>query len=185
MKNLVQLIRGENMDSYTIIVLIFGILILFILFILFFINRLMSYNNMVKCRFSNALEYLEIRLVIIEDMISFVSKNLEHETSYVKKLQQTKDSIQKLFQDNSNLKEFKKYEKNFLHFTTLDETYSFLKKNQDYLDLKEEITLNQDRVIYAMESYDRGVMSYNDYLEKKWIGRIAKIFRFPNYDYYN
>ena len=173
------------MDSYSIIVFIFGILILFLLIVLFFVNRLFSYRNRVKRHFDTVLEYLEVRIVLIDEIITFITEHLEHEEHYVKKLKQVKDEIQKLFQDSSSLKEFKKGEKEFLNFNSLEKVYPSLKNRSDYLDLKDEIKLNQDRVVYAMDSYDKGVMDYNNYREKKFVRLVAKIFRFPNYDYYN
>ena len=173
------------MDSYSIIVLIFGLLILIALIVVFFLNRLIGYQNKVKDLFATILEYLDARMKLIDEMIKFISSELNYEENFIKKLEQTKVSIQNLFQNSNSLKEFKKYEKEFLSFLTLEKVYPSLKKNKKYLALKQEIELNQERVVYAMDSYDKGVMDYNDYQKKKLIRFLARVFHFPKYDYYN
>lgn len=173
------------MDSYSIIVLIFGLLIIIALIVVFFLNRLIGYQNKVKDLFATILEYLDARMKLIDEMIKFISSELNYEENFIKKLEQTKVSIQNLFQNSNSLKEFKKYEKEFLSFLTLEKVYPSLKKNKEYLALKQEIELNQERVVYAMDSYDKGVMDYNDYQKKKLIRFLARVFHFPKYDYYN
>ena len=173
------------MDSYSIIVLIFGLLIIIALIVVFFLNRLIGYQNKVKDLFATILEYLDARMKLIDEMIKFISSELNYEENFIKKLEQTKVSIQNLFQNSNSLKEFKKYEKEFLSFLTLEKVYPSLKKNKKYLALKQEIELNQERVVYAMDSYDKGVMNYNDYQKKKLIRFLARVFHFPKYDYYN
>lgn len=173
------------MDSYSIIVLIFGLLIIIALIVVFFLNRLIGYQNKVKDLFATILEYLDARMKLIDEMIKFISSELNYEENFIKKLEQTKVSIQNLFQNSNSLKEFKKYEKEFLSFLTLEKVYPSLKKNKKYLALKQEIELNQERVVYAMDSYDKGVMDYNDYQKKKLIRFLARVFHFPKYDYYN
>ena len=118
-------------------------------------------------------------------MKEFIEKNLEHEKSYLSKLQKIEDYLSEFLNEKNSFKNFQKNEKEFLHFTTLDQTYSYLKKNQEYLKLKNEALVNQDNLIYALDSYDKGVTNYNNYKGQKLILLISKIFRFPKYDCYN
>lgn len=173
------------MDSYTVIVLIFGIIILMLLVILFFINRLISYRRRVENSLVTVSSYLEVRIQLTDQMIEFIEKNLEYEKSYLLKLKDVKKYIQEFLKKNHSFKNFHKNEKEFLHFTTLDKTYSFLKNNQEYEGLKNEALVNQDNLIYALDSYDKGVVDYNNYRSKKMILFISKLFRFSQYDCYN
>ena len=173
------------MDSYTVIVVIFGIIILLLLVGVFFINRLSIYNNKVKSSLVTVSGHLEARMELIDQMINFINNNLEHEKSYVTKLKHVDKYIKEFLEENSNFKGFSKNEKEFLNFIRLDENYSFLKKNKEYLKLKEEVLANQERLVYALDSYDKGVVDYNNYRSNKFILFLSKLFGFPEYDCYS
>lgn len=172
------------MESYSVISFIFGFLILVALIILFFVNQIIFYRNMVEKKFNAVLVGLEARVGLIENMVKFINDNLEAETILQKKLLKMNEAIKLLIDGSRDLREFKKLEKNFVHFTELEETYSFLENNKKYLSLKEECLLNKNRVDYSIEGYDEGVSRYNNYKSKKHISILSNVFRFQNYDYY-
>lgn len=173
------------MDSYTIIAFIFGVFTLFLLVILFFINRLLSHKRLITNSLVAVYAHIEARIDLIEEMKEFIEKNLENEKSYLLKLQKIEDYLSEFLKKKPIFKNYDKNEKEFLHFTFLDKTYSKLKDNEEYQKLKKDAITNKDNLIYALDSYDKGVISYNNYKEQKFILIISKIFRFPHYDCYN
>ena len=173
------------MDSYIIIVFIFGILTLGILCLLFFINRLTLFQRKVNNSYQPIFDYFKQRSNLMREMINFIKKNLEHENSYIKKLETAIEVIEKSQNTDGELKKIKKTQEQAFHFLELEKTYSFLTKNEEYLKLKEQVELNEERLVYATENYDKGVQNYNDYKEKKIVSFLGKFLRFPNYDYYN
>lgn len=173
------------MNSGTIIILIFGIIILLMLFLLYFINRLIVYKNRVIKQFSVVSGYLKENANLIENLNEYIKNNLEHEEVFMKKLSDAKEVFESTNLTNYNFNKLKQAEKNLLEFTMLEDVYPFLKKKDDYLNFKESIIQNKERIIYAFDSYDREVMHYNNYREKKLVDKIAKIFRFSEYDYYS
>lgn len=173
------------MNSYTIIVLVFGFIILVSLIILFFINRLINYKRRIQNSLFTVLECLEIRIQLISKMTELIEKKLENEKSYLLKLKNVEKYINEFLNKNYSFKNFKKNEFDFLHYTTLDKTYSFLKKNEEYINLKNNALSNQDKLIYALDIYDKRVVEYNNYRSKKIVLLISKLFRFPKYDCYN
>lgn len=172
------------MESYTIIVLIFGLIILLLLVVLFFINRLSLYRRRIDNSLITVSDTLDMRIKLIDEMIAFIKKNLEHEKSYVKKLEQIKKYLQAFSKKKPSFDNFNQNENNFLHFTTLEKTYTNLNKNEEYLNLKEKALNNQDKLIYALDEFDKGVAQYNDYRSKKINLLISKLFFFPKYDCY-
>ena len=175
------------MADYTIIIIIFGLLILLALVILFFINRLLSYKNRVEHSFKSVSDYLEDRILFIDEASGFIQRNLEHEEEFIQKLNEIKLIINQYLdgKNKDDFKKFRKQEKIFLEIVGLDEIYDTLKDNKEYQKLKKNILLNQERILYALDNYDRGVEDYNNYQQNKWIAILAKIFRFPKYDCYN
>ena len=172
------------MESYSVISLIFGFLILFALIILYFINQVIFRKNMVEKKFSAVLVGLEARVSLIDNLVKFINNNLESETLLQKKLLKMNEVIKLLLNGSRDLKELKKLDKHFNHFTELENTYSFLEGNKKYLSLKEECLLNKNRVDYSFIGYDDSVKKYNEYKDKKLISILNKIINFSNYDYY-
>lgn len=173
------------MDSYAIIVIIFGILTLGVLILLFFINRLNILKSKIISNYKNIYNYLTIRADIIREAIDYIKNNLEHEQHLIKKLENAIETIKNSKNLENNLKEVKKTKDILKKFLELEKTYSFLKKEKRFLELKERALVNEDRIEYSTESYDKGVKNYNDYKEKGLLKIISKLFNFKKYDYCN
>ena len=173
------------MKAYTVIVLAFGFITLVLLIILSIFNQLVIRRNKVERKFQNAYEYLEININLINKIIQFIKENLNHEESLIKKLEKSKKILEETTFKNYDINQIKIAEKELLKATKLEETYQFLNKKDKYSELKEEILKNKDKINYAFDSYDREVQYYNNYLEKRIINTLAKLFRFYQYDFYN
>lgn len=175
------------MAAYTIIIIIFGILILLTLIVLFFINRLLSYKNRVEHSFEAVSDSLRERNSLIDETIKFIQNKLEHEEQFIQKLDDIKIIINQYLEgkNKDDFNKFKKQEKIFLEIIKLEEIYDTLKSDKEYQKLKNNILLNQERMLYALDSYDKGVVDYNNYQENKFISILGKVLRFPKYDCYN
>lgn len=173
------------MESYTVIVLLFGIFCLLLLVGLYFVNSILQYKIKIDNSFMVVKEKIEERINIIDDMIRFLENNLEYEKSYQRKLNQAKDLLMKLENNKEGIEVIKKTERDVLSFVKLENTYNNLNKNKDYLKIKEEIINNKERLVYAWDSYDKGVISYNNYREKKYIYWLSRLCMIPEYDCYN
>lgn len=173
------------MESYSIIVIIFGVLSLLLLIGLFFVNRLISYRNKVERQFVAVSDCLEMRIELIEQVINFIENNLSGEKSYLLKLNDVKEYVQKFLGGDRSFRKFRHNEKLLLEFNDFDKMYSFLKKNSQFLELRDNILVNCEKLVYALDSYDKGVKSYSNYKSNKFIYFISKLFRFPDYDCYS
>ena len=173
------------MESYIVIVLIFGGLILISLIMIYFINQIIQYKTRIDNSFKVVKELIEERINIVNNMLDFLNINLEHEKSYQKKLIQNKELMLQIKNNKDGIFLIKKTEKDIFNFINLENTYKNLSKNKDYLKIKENINSNKEKLIYAMESYDKGVVSYNNYKENKLIYYLSKLCRIPEYDCYN
>ena len=175
------------MAAYTIIIIIFGILILLTLIVLFFINRLLSYKNRVEHSFEAVSDSLRERNSLIDETIKFIQNKLEHEEQFIQKLDDIKIIINQYLEgkNKDDFNKFKKQEKIFLEIIKLEEIYDTLKSDKEYQKLKNNILLNQERMLYALDSYDKGLVDYNNYQENKFISILGKVLRFPKYDCYN
>lgn len=173
------------MESYNIIILIFGIICLLLLIMLYFINRIIQHKNKIDTSFIAIKKLLEEKTELIDKMIYFVEQNLEHEKNYQRKLKQLKDLNLTIKNNKEGINSLKKIEKELLSFNKLENTYKKLTKNKEYLQIKEEISNNQEQLKYALDSYDKGVINYNNYKENLLINFLSKLCKLPEYECYN
>lgn len=173
------------MESYNIIILIFGLITFVLLLVIYFINRVLQYKTRIDNSFLSIRKLLDEQNDILGRMINFLKDNFEHEVSLVKKLEKTKELILNIKNDGDGINDIKRVEKELLGFTKLENTYKKLLKNEDYTNIKLSILNNRDRLIYAFDGYDREVISYNNYKRNKMINFFSKLCRIPQYDCYN
>lgn len=172
------------MDSYTIIVLIFGIIILSILILLYFYNKITIQKTRILKKYNNVKGYiLEERNAILE-MVTFIKNNLEHEQDYISTLKKTVEVLDNLKNTDGELKQLKQAQNTYRDFSKLDNVYSSLKKNKEYIALKEKANTIEERLKYSFDDYNKEVKKYNNLDKEKIYDLIKKIARFPKYDTY-
>lgn len=172
------------MDSYTIIVIIFGIIILSILILLYFYNKITIQKTRILKKYNNVKGYiLEERNAILE-MVTFIKNNLEHEQDYISTLKKTVEVLDNLKNTDGELKQLKQAQNTYRDFSKLDNVYSSLKKNKEYITLKEKANTIEERLKYSFDDYNKEVKKYNNLDKEKIYALIKKIARFPKYDTY-
>lgn len=173
------------MESYNIIVLIFGLITLFLLVLVYFINNILQYKIKIDNNFLVIRKIIDERIDIIDNMILFLKDNLEHEISYLKKIEQSKTILLNIKNNKEGINSIKEQENLFFNFINLENTYKKITKNENYLSIKENILNNRDKLVYAFDSYDKGVISYNNYKKNKLIMFLSKICKISEFDCYN
>lgn len=174
------------MEKYTILIIIFGILIFMLLALVFFVNRLLLKKEKVDHQFKSVIKYLDDRVNLLDRMNSFVEGNTENEDKYMKDISNASISLSRI--ENSkeeNLKEIKKSSKLFQKFIKLKEIYPNIDSNKIYQLIVDEIILNEERIEYAIESYDKEAKKYNELKNTKFNSKISKIFKIKDYEYYH
>lgn len=175
------------LESYYVVIVIFGIVTLLLLVSLLFVNRLFSRKERIDLLFENVMKYVDERILLFERMANFVEENVEEEMNYVNNLNNSNDILNEMFESKKyNLKEIQKSEKLFDKFAELIKTYPYLGKNEIYKMLVQENKTNVERILYAVESYNEKVKEYNEFKKKTKINNfISKIFRLSDYEYYS
>ena len=120
------------MESYNIIILIFGILLVIIFIILYFINQIFRHISLLNKYFSTVKELLNERALIVTSMLEFINTNLEHEKSFHKNLTNSLNEMISIKNNKEGISLLKKTEKVIFSFCKLENTYEYLFKNKDY-----------------------------------------------------
>lgn len=177
--------RGEFMEGYSIIVLLFGVISLGLLIMVYFINRIFQYKTRIDNSFIAVKEGFLEQANIVSEIIEFLKNNLDHEKSYQKKLEQVKEIILSIENNSEGISKYRKIEKELFNFSKLEKTYNILDRNKEYKELCNKLERCKEKILYAFDSYDKGVISYNNYKENKLIEFLNKLCRIPEYDCYN
>ena len=179
------ILRGDIVEDYTVIVLIFGLICLLMMVLIYFINRIFQHKTRIDNSFVAVRDLIEYRVLIVKDMITFLEMFLEHEKSYQKRLIQAKELLSTITNNKEGTQLIKKTETDILKFVKLENTYKNITKYKDYSLIKNEILKNNEKLMYAIDSYDKGVISYNNYRKKRLINILSKLCKIPEYDCYN
>ena len=98
------------MESYTIIILIFGLLITFLLICLYFINQILQYKIKIDNSFI-AVEELLVNLDdYLEEILEFLKKNKENERTLFLELSKAKVLIKTVKNNAKGINTIKKIE---------------------------------------------------------------------------
>lgn len=173
------------MEISTVLIIIFGLIIFSGLIILFFVNNLLLKREKVEFQFKSVIKYLSDRVDLLDRISSFVEENTKNEEKYITNLNSTSTNLTKIDKINKdNLKEIKTSLKLLQKFTKLTDIYPNLNKNEIYKVLVDKINLNEDRINYSIESYNKEVKIYNELKQTKINSFISKIFKISDYEYY-
>ena len=173
------------METYVVIVILFGVVILLLLGGLFFVNRLTLLKLDVETCFGTMKEFAIERANIFEEMSSFLEKNYDKEEVFIQKIKKNISSLNAIKMAGDGVSILKKTDEIYQQFLKLETIYSRLKKNEEYLGLIKKYEENRDRNQYAALAYDKGVEVYNHYRENTIIDKVSKLLHFPDYDYYD
>lgn len=172
------------MESYVIIVLLFGIICMFLLIGVYFVGRIFGYKDMIDNNFIAVSNIISERINIIDDMVKFLESNLEYEKSYKRELIKTKEQLNKISNNKEGIDLIVDTDKMFVSFNKLENTYNKLSKNKEYLMIKTNVSNNMEKLEYSFDVYNKGVNNYNTYREKRFIYLLSKLCGIPEYGYY-
>lgn len=172
------------MESYTWIVIIFGILLILFLLPLFFINRLLLQANKIEIRFDPIKTYIEEKKELLDNIALFIKNNIKNEEELIKKIEETTNELKNIKDAKDGIPALKKSEELEINLNKLEEINSKLTENKEYQSLKTKLKENQNRINYAKDSYNEEVTNYNNYKKKKILSILNKLFSFQEYTYY-
>lgn len=137
-----------------------------------------QFNSVVKC--------LEDRINLFDKIISFIEENLDNEDKYLDSIKKKSMVLKNISSSNIDaIKEIKQSNKLLDKFNVLVNVYPKLTKNSSYLEIVEEIKVNNERLVYAFDAYDMEAKNYNELSKTKINSIMSWLFKFDDYEYYS
>lgn len=174
------------MKQYTILIITFGIIIFLVLGVLYLINNILLKKKKVDFQFGTIIKIINDRIILLEEIFDFIKKDNDNEKKYLKEIKEISIELNEIkIGAKENLNKIKESNKILEKFVNLKNIYPQFAKNKIYNELLEKIELNNQRINYAFDIYDKEVAIYNQQKQTKINLIISKIFKIKDYEYYN
>ncbi len=152
-------------------------------------NKLVSLRNQFKNGFAQIDVQLQRRHDLIPNLVEAAKAYLQHEKSTLTQVMEARNNAVSAQKDaatdpgdSSKIKKLGSAEnlltKALANFYAVSENYPDLKANETIQQLMEELSSTENRVSFARQAYNDGVMHYNIFREKFPNNLVAGMFAF-------
>ena len=160
-----------------------------IIYLVVIYNNLVSLRNQFKNGFAQIDVQLQRRHDLIPNLVEAAKGYLEHEKSTLTQVMQARNNAVSAQKDaakdpgdGTKIQRLGSAEnlltKALANFYAVSENYPELKANETIQQLMEELSSTENRVAFARQAYNDGVMSYNIFREKFPNNFVAGLFAF-------
>ncbi|MFH1238412.1 MAG: LemA family protein [archaeon] len=147
------------------------------------------YNNFVRLahQIDNSLAQISVQLKkrsdLIPNLLSSVKGYMKHEKGIIKEITDARKALVNASGVENKMKAGNKLQSALKSIFAIAEGYPDLKANTNFLQLQQELSAIEDKVAYARQYYNDGIMSYNvmtNMVPGKW---FASLYGFKKRDY--
>ena len=160
-----------------------------VLYLVFIYNRLVSLRNQFKNGFAQIDVQLQRRHDLIPNLVEAAKGYLDHEKSTLTQVMEARNNAVSAQKDaagdpgdGTKIQRLGSAEnlltKALANFYAVSENYPELKANETIQQLMEELSSTENRVAFARQAYNDGVMTYNTFREQFPNNVIAGMFSF-------
>jgi LemA protein len=127
----------------------------------------MYYNRFVRLthQIDNSLAQINVQLKkrsdLIPNLLSSVKGYMKHERAAIKEVTDARKALVSAQGVEKKMKAGNKLQSALKSIFAIAEGYPDLKANQNFLQLQQELSAIEDKVAYARQYYNDGIMSYN------------------------
>lgn len=175
----------------TALIIVLAIVLLIVFWAVGAYNRLVSLRNLFKNAFSQIDVQLKRRYDLIPNLVETAKGYMKHERETLEAViaarNQAVSANARAAGDPTNASAMQQMaasegalSSSLGKMFALSEAYPDLKANQNMLQLTEELTSTENRIAFARQAYNDGVMQYNTALEQFPGSMIASAFAFKS-----
>tara|TARA_Y100000310_G_scaffold94081_1_gene91714 strand:- start:9233 stop:9784 length:552 start_codon:yes stop_codon:yes gene_type:complete len=142
-----------------IIGLVVGLLILAILF--FYYNKFIRLSHQIDNSLAQISVQLKKRSDLIPNLLSSVKGYMKHEKKIITEVTNARKALVSARGVEDKMKAGNQLQSALKSIFAIAEGYPDLKANETFLHLQQELSAIEDKVAYARQYYNDGIMSYN------------------------
>lgn len=168
--------------SFIIWAIIAAVIVLAIIFFVYY-NRFIRLSNQIENSLAQIDVQLKKRADLVPSLIESVKGYMKHERAIVTEVTNARKSLVGAKDIQSRIKAGNKLEGALGRLFAVAENYPNLKANENFLHFQQEISAIENKIAYARQYFNDGIMSYNllqTTIPGKW---FASLYNFGKKDY--
>jgi len=163
---------------------IIGILVVVIVLVFFlYYNKFVRLGNQIDNSLAQIDVQLKKRADLVPNLLASVKGYMKHERGIIKEVTEARKALVGAKDMVSKIKAGNQLQGALKSIFALAENYPNLKANENFLHLQQELSAIEDKVAYARQFYNDGIMSYNTSattVPGRW---FASMYGFKKKDY--
>jgi LemA protein len=163
-------------------ILIGAAIIIAAIFIIYY-NRFVTLTHQIDNSLAQIDVQLKKRSDLIPNLISTIKGFVKHEKSVITEVTNARKALVSSRGIESKMKAGNKLQQALGSLFAIAENYPDLKSNQNFLQMQQELSSIEDKIAYARQYYNDGIMSYNVMTNKIPGMWFAKLYKFKAKEY--
>ena len=169
--------------------MIWWLIVLIVLLVLIVLTFFVYYNRFVRLsnQIDNSLAQIDVQLRkrsdLVPNLLNAVKGYMKHERAVITEVTEARKSLVSASGVVNRMKAGNKLQSALGSLFAIAENYPNLKANENFLQLQQELSAIEDKVAYARQYYNDGILSYNvstTTIPGKW---FASMYGFSGKEY--
>jgi len=144
-----------------IIWILIGVVAVLVAIFFTYYNRFVRLSHQIDNSLAQISVQLKKRSDLIPNLLSSVKGYMRHERATIKEVTDARKALVSAEGVEKKMKAGNKLQSALKSIFAIAENYPDLKANQNFLQLQQELSSIEDKVAYARQYYNDGIMSYN------------------------
>jgi len=150
---------------------------------LIYYNRFVTLSHQIDNSLSQIDVQLRKRADLIPNLLSAVKGYMKHERAAIKEVTDARKAMMSAKGTEKKMKAGNQMQEALKSIFAIAEGYPDLKANTNFLQLQQELSAIEDKVAYARQFYNDGIMTYNVMTHKVPGTWFAKMYGFKVKEY--
>ena len=153
---------------------VIGIAIVVIIFFIYY-NRFVRLSHQIDNSLAQISVQLKKRSDLIPNLISSVKGYMKHEKKVISEVTNARKALMSAQGVEDKMKAGNQLQTALKSIFAIAEAYPDLKANQNFLQLQQELSSIEDKIAYARQYYNDGIMAYNvmtNMIPGKWFASM-------------
>jgi len=166
----------------TLIWIVIAVVVLIGIFFMYY-NRFVRLSHQIDNSLAQISVQLKKRSDLIPNLLASVKGYMKHEKKVIREVTEARKALVSATGVENKMKAGNKLQTALKSIFAIAENYPDLKANQNFLQLQQELSSIEDKVAYARQYYNDGIMSYNvmtNMVPGKW---FASMYGFKKREY--
>jgi LemA protein len=164
--------------------ILLGIVVVIIFYITGTFNSLVNARNKVRDQWAQVDVQLKKRFDLIPNLVETVKGYAKHEKSTLEEVIEARNKFAKANTPEAEMEASGELTKVLSRLMVLTESYPELKADKNFLQLQADLKDVEEKIAYARQFYNDGVMSYMNKIEMFPSNIIANMFGFKEMKYF-